>query len=147
MGNSKWLVGGVCYCRSLYCWLLSKFRQKIKPIILIPISWIFIFANSCSLENKARYKREYYKSYVEYLSSVVNDTNFYDVPTLQIVDSSIYSILDSVIQLSERCKYFDPRIKYLYAFRFAARTENEKLLYFIDAHKSYACSIFNSRSL
>lgn len=79
--------------------------------------------------------------YFQYLSSIINDTTFFQFPELTIVDINIFPVLDSLIVLSEKCSYFDARVKNLYSFRFAALPENNKLLYIADAHLSPASAI------
>jgi len=113
--------------------------KQIPFHILIVLAFFHI--NSCRVENGSLNTRKYYKSYVKYLSNVINDTSYYEFPTVEIIDSSIYPILDSVILWAEGCPYFDARIKYLYAFRFTAKSENKKLLYSINAHMSYESAL------
>ena len=107
-------------------------------IFVIVATCTILLTPSCVLKRKLLKERRECNSYIKYLSEVINDTSFYEVPELKIVDSSIYPILDSIMLLSEKCNYFDTRIKYLYSFRFAARQDSGKMLYFIDAHESTA---------
>jgi hypothetical protein len=107
-------------------------------IFVIVITCTILLVPSCVLKRKLLNERKEHNSYVKYLSEVINDTSFYEIPELKIVDTSICPILDSIILWSEKCNYFDSRIKYLYSFRFAARQDSGKMLYFIDAHKSTA---------
>jgi hypothetical protein len=107
-----------------------------KLVILLFV--IAMSTPSCNTERNLTKNKINNESYIKYLSSVINDTIFFELPELKIVDSSIYPILDSVILWSEKCIYFDARIKNLYSFRFAARSENGKFLYFTDAHLSPA---------
>lgn len=114
----------------------------MKNIIL----FILLFAGvelmfSCSTQSNIANKRISNESYIKYLSSVVNDTNFFEIPELKIVDSSIYPILDSLLLWSEKCKYFDNLVKDLYSFRFEVKPEKDKFLYSANAHLSPAQAI------
>ena len=102
---------------------------------------VVVLMFSCTTERNVAKNRDYNESYIQYLSSVINDTPFFEIPKLKIVDSSIYPVLDSVILWSGNCGYFDSRIKNLYSFIFQARPENDKLLHFINAHLSPAYAI------
>lgn len=97
--------------------------------------------SACSTQKKLTKHSSYNQSYINYLSSVINDTTFFEIPELKIVDSSIYPIMDSLIIWSENCSYYDSRLKNLYSFRFAAFIKNEKLLYSMNAHMSPATAI------
>src|SRR5690606_23274760 len=101
----------------------------------------FILVSSCGFQRKVVKNNDYNESYTQYLSSVINDTVFFRFSELSIVDKSINPILDSVIALSEKCKYFDNRVKYLNSFRFGMRSENGKNFYSITAHLSPAQAI------
>jgi len=82
------------------------------------------------------------ETYINYLSSVINDTTFFEIPELKIVDSSIYPVLDSAILWSENCGYFDPKIKNLYSFLFEARLDSSSdFLYTINTHLSPSYAI------
>jgi hypothetical protein len=96
---------------------------------------------SCSTQKKAAKNSVYTKTYNKYLSSVINDTVFFEFTQFDISDKSIYPILDSVILLSEKCQYFDTKVKYLNSFRFGIMYKNNKPLYSIDAHLSPAQAI------
>ena len=114
----------------------------MKQIILL----IFLFVGvelmfSCGTQRNIANKRIYNESYIKYLSSVVNDTNFFEISELKIVDSSICPILDSLMLWSEKCKYFDTHVKNLYSFRFEVKPEKDKFLYIANAHLSPAQAI------
>lgn len=110
---------------------------KFNTLLFVVVVLIY----SCNSQRKIANSRVNNKSYIEYLSSVINDTTFFEFPELKIVDSSIYPLLDSVIFWSEKCKYFDARIKSLYSFRFGIMYKNGKPSYSIDAHDSPAQAI------
>lgn len=99
---------------------------------------VVVLMPSCDTEKRFAKSRVYNESYIKYLSSVINDTTFFELPELKIVDSSIYPVLDSVIFWSENCRYFDARVKSLYSFRFTEKPENDRHSYFINAHYSPA---------
>lgn len=96
---------------------------------------------SCSRQLKIVKNSAYYESYNKYLLSVINDTVLFEFAQFGVVDNSVYPILDSVILLSERCQYFDDKVKYLNSFRFGFMSSNDKQLYSIDAHLSPAQAI------
>lgn len=102
---------------------------------------LVVLMSACSMQRKVAKNNAYNKSYGQYLSSVINDTSFFEFTQLSVVDKSIYPILDSVILLSEKCKYFDSKLKYLNAFRFRIVPKSDKRLYSIDAHLSPAQAI------
>jgi len=102
---------------------------------------VVILISSCSIQRKGAKNNVSNESYSKYLSSVINDTIFFEFAEYSIVDKSIYPILDSVILLSEKCKYFDSKVKYLNSFRFGIMYENGKSLYSVDAHLSPAQAI------
>lgn len=102
---------------------------------------VVLFMSSCSTQRKFTKNNVNNESYSKYLSSVINDTIFFELTEYSIVDKSIYPILDSVILLSEKCKYFDSKVKYLNSFRFGIMYKNGKSLYSIDAHLSPAQAI------
>lgn len=110
---------------------------KLNTLFFVVVPLLF----SCSTQRKVAKNNIYSESYCKYLSSVINDTTFYELSEYSIVDKSIYPILDSVILLSEKCNYFDVRFKYLYSFRFGIMYKNGRPLFSIDAHLSPAQAI------
>ncbi len=102
---------------------------------------IALFICSCSTQRQAEIKSHKVSSYIQHLSSIINDTAFYEFAQYSIVDKSIFPILDSVILLSEKCSYFDSNVKYLNSFRFGVTSKNENHSYSIDAHLSPAQAI------
>jgi hypothetical protein len=96
---------------------------------------------SCSTQRKVAKNSVYNESYIKYLSSVINDTVFFEFTQYSIVDKSIYPILDSAILLSEHCQYFDTKVRYLNSFSFGFNYKNNKSFYSIDAHQSPAQAI------
>ncbi len=102
---------------------------------------VIVLMYSCTSQRRIAKSRVNNESYIKYLSSVINDTTFFEFPELKIVDSSIYPLLDSVIFWSEKCKYFDARIKSLYSFKLGIMTNTDNRLYSIFAHKSPAQAI------
>lgn len=111
--------------------------HKLSAIFFV----VVILISSCSTKRKVAKNNVSNESYSKYLSSVINDTIFFEFAEYSIVDKSIYPILDSVILLSEKCKYFDSKVKYLNSFRFGIMYENGKSLYSVDAHLSPAQAI------
>lgn len=97
--------------------------------------------HSCSTSKNVANNQTKNEDYIRYLSSVINDTVFYEFPELTIIDDGIYPVLDSVILWSEKCKYFDNRIKYLHTFRFAALPKDNEFRYSIHAHMSPSSAI------
>jgi hypothetical protein len=111
--------------------------REMKYIKLNTLVFVFVvFMYSCSTQKKVAKQSAYKESYSKYLSSVINDTVFYEFTQYSIVDKSIYPILDSAILLSEQCTYFDSKVKYLNSFGFNIRYMNDKSFYSIDAHLS-----------
>lgn len=114
----------------------------MKHIIILILLFVVVeLMSSCNTQRIIANKRINNESYFKYLSSLVNDTNFFEIPELTIVDSSIYPIIDSLILWSEKCKYFDTRVMNLYSFRFEVKPEKDKFLYFANAHLSPAHAI------
>ena len=111
-----------------------KLYQILTPFVLFQIVFF-----SCSTSKKSEEKR-IDSSYVTYLSSVVNDTVFFELPELVVNDSTIFPILDSAILLSKQCRYFDPNTSYLYSFRFSI-VPNDKSSFLLDAHLSPSSAI------
>jgi hypothetical protein len=105
----------------------------ISAIILFLIG---LSTHTCSTSKRVANNQAKNENYIRYLSSVINDTVYYEFPELTIIDKRIYPILDSIILWSEKCKYFDTRVKYLNSFRFSALPRENELQYFIDAHES-----------
>lgn len=110
---------------------------KLNTLIFV----IVVFMISCSPQKKVAQQNAYNEAYSKYLSSVINDTVFYEFTEYSIVDKSIYPILDSTILLSEQCQYFDSKVKYLNSFSFGFKYKNAKSFYSIDAHQSPAQAI------
>ncbi|MCB0740101.1 MAG: hypothetical protein KDB92_03380 [Chitinophagaceae bacterium] len=102
---------------------------------------VFVSIYSCNIQSRIAKNKVDNESYCKYLSSVINDTNYFKFTEYSIADKSIYPILDSVILLSEKCKYFDTKVKYLNSFRFGKIYENGKFFYSIDANLSPAQAI------
>lgn len=117
----------------------DQMRNYIKLINIFFLVVVILF--SCSINRNIAKNRDNKESYTQYLSSIINDTTFFQFPELTIVDNGIYPVLDSLIARTEKCNYFDARVKNLYSFRFAALPENDKLLYFTEAHLSPASAI------
>lgn len=113
--------------------------KYIKLNILFFVIVVLMF--SCSTQRKVAKNNVYKESYIKYLSSVINDTIFFEFTQFSIVDKSIYPILDSVIFLSEKCQYFDTQVKYLNSFRFGIMPKDDKSLFSIYAHLSPAQAI------
>lgn len=114
--------------------------MKYIKLITLPFV-VVVLMSSCNTQRKVTKNSVYNESYSKYLSSVINDTIFFELTQYCIIDKSIYPILDSVILLSEKCQYFDTKVKYLNSFRFGIKSENDKRLYSIDAHLSPAQAI------
>lgn len=93
---------------------------------------------SCGTQRKVAENNVYNKSYNQYLSLVINDTVFFEFTQFSIVDKSVFPILDSVISLSEKCQYLDPRVRYLNSFRFGIVHNGARNLFSINAHLSPA---------
>lgn len=108
--------------------------KLIKLKILLIVGSISML--SCSIGKNVANKNIQNDTYIKYLSSIINDTTFYEIPELSIVDNGIYPVLDSIILWSEECKYFERKIKYLNSFRFEALPKDNNLRYFINAHLS-----------
>ena len=56
------------------------------------------------------------RGFKKHLLETINDPRSYQLPTVQVIDSNFYSVLDSAISSLEKCKHFDDRVKYMYAF-------------------------------
>lgn len=111
--------------------------NKLSALFFVVVLLMY----SCGTHRKVAKNKVSNESYSKYLSSVINDTIFFEFTEYSIVDKSIYPILDSVILLSEKCKYFDSKVKYLNSFRFGIMYKNGKSLYSVDAHLSPAQAI------
>lgn len=75
---------------------------------------IGLLVSSCNTQMKLTLKNN--EAFCNYLTTVVNDTVYYELPEYKIVENSIYPILDSAINSSERCRYFDSRVRFLNSF-------------------------------
>ena len=111
--------------------------NKLSALFFVVVLLMY----SCGTHRKVAKNKVSNESYSKYLSSVINDTIFFEFTEYSIVDKSIYLILDSVILLSEKCKYFDSKVKYLNSFRFGIMYKNGKSLYSVNAHLSPAQAI------
>jgi|GEM_PF-6828058 len=113
--------------------------KYIKLITLLFV--VVVLISACNTQRQLAKNRVNQESYSKYLSSVINDTSFFEFPQFNIVDKRIYPVLDSVILHTENCRYFDASVKYLNTFRFGIVYKNGKPLYSIDAHISPAQAI------
>jgi len=95
--------------------------------------------------SKKREQQEFHA----YLLKVLNDTSTFEIPALRIVDDKLYPILDSVINSTEQCEYFNERIRYLHAFQFSARNKNGRRVYSVYALGSIesALGLFTNRAV
>jgi len=108
----------------------------MKKVVLMVFVVSILLLDACSPGVKILSKKSDYRLFHEYLLKVVRDTNRYEVPALKIVDEDLYPILDSAINSTEQCEYFDKRIPYLHAFYISAIKKNGRLTYSIDTHRS-----------
>jgi len=102
-----------------------------------------VFLTSCKSgqpphgKNRYRLKKAKDKEINNFLLKAANDTSVFYVPALAITDSAIFPVLDSAIAETERCEYFDERIRYFHAFTFSYKRRPEgKVLYSICTHES-----------
>lgn len=97
----------------------------LRAILILLLSFGL---NSCLLN----------KGFKEHLLKTISDSRYYELPTIQIIDSNIYTVLDSAIYSLENCKHFDRRVKYMYAFMLSSKKESTGGLVY---------SIFGSNSI
>lgn len=107
-----------------------------SKIIAIIILCIIVFIFSCNSSGFIFKKRTKSNEFQEFLLQVLNDTTIYEIPALKIIDSKLYSILDTAISNTEKCEYFNDQIPYLHGFAINAKKESDTVIYSISSLKS-----------
>jgi hypothetical protein len=71
------------------------------------------------------------------------------IPSLTIVDSGIFKILDSIIQITANCRNYSPKLKTIFAFTIVpiVRNDNNKLFYRIFIELSVKNEIERDKDL
>lgn len=111
--------------------------MKLTVLLFFGVALSF----NCGTEKKVAKSSTQHEAYTRYLSSVVNDTTFYELPELIVMDNGIFHVLDSIILWSEKCNYFDTKVRYLNSFLFEALPKENGILYSINSHISPSFAI------